>query len=412
MRAIWKQIRITGGYQEGPIGANPTIPERQLIDDISSLEDEYERISGAPPENLSHWNAGPLYRKRLLPLIFGEGDEDILDYIFSDELPDRGAITAKLGFGQFSHESVVTSSGTASISLILHHIATNIPRPIVFLGPTYFSAVHLARRLRLMHRIVPLEVLNLRFSIQATLGSDAITEPSIFWVTNPVYGTGQPYSERDIVFLRDLARAGHMLVLDECYALTSDIVAPNIWIPEAVISVCSPHKALNVNAVKFSVVTASPCHALAMDHLADVVTGGLSTSTRTAIRHFASTDFERATNAMAAFVAEIHGLLVARVPQNVLGLSAGFNQPFMTMNFFGVHAELGWDRQFLRQVLWNTGATMIPACRNWMNPKIGFAFRINLARASAQFWPALARACQFLSSFCGLPGAQQFESGR
>jgi histidinol-phosphate/aromatic aminotransferase/cobyric acid decarboxylase-like protein len=371
------------------------IPERQLIDDIDRLEAEYQQHTGVPPENLSHWDAGAAYHARLLPLSV-QSDEDILDYIFSDALPDRYAVAAKLGFE--AGEPVITNSGTASISLVLHFIASAFRRPVIFLGPTYFSAVHLARRLMIAHDIVSLDIGDGQFSVSNTLKSIELGEQSMLWITNPVYGTGHPYVESDIQLLAKLVAAGHHLILDECYAAPKDLLGPRLFVDDRVISISSPHKALNVNAVKFSMVIASRENAASMDHLTDLVTGSLSASTRSALKHFMSDDYDRAISVLNQFTAEARRTLVAMIAPQVLGLLPPNESPFLTLNIPNLSAELGWDREFLRRLLFASGATVIPACRNWMNAEVGFAFRVNLARSGPQFWNALARAAKYLIS--------------
>lgn len=377
------------------------IPERQLVDDIAALEDAFAARHGYPPENVSHWDPGEPYRAAVTSLVPVGSPGDLIGYIFSDEVQAPGILPLKLGFDPRRYASVVTPNGTTAISLLLHHFSQSDRTAIRFLGPVYFSAVHLARRLGIRHSVSPLLWTDGGgFSLRRTLEQPGGAPEGVLWVTNPVYGTGCRLADEDVETLRTLVRGGrHTVVVDEAYATEGQRIGPALAAAAEhdVFGIYCPHKTVNVNGLKFAAVVAPTVPAAALDQLTDVVCGGLTPSNRAAMRHYSSDGFADLVSLSQKFVDSARDELPAVVPTGMCSLSSVGTGPFVTVNNPRVPAELGWDVQLLGRLAEETGATFIPTCRNWMSPATGLGFRVNLCRASPRFWQSLARLCHALN---------------
>jgi len=365
------------------------------------LEEEFTARHGYAPVNVSYWDPGDPYRATIAPLLLDDSRSNLIDYIFSDDVQPLGAVVKALGFDPDRYESVITSNGTTAISLLMHYFGARANITIRFLGPVYFSAVHLARRLNIPHVIDPLIWDDGRFSLRQTLELHPLLNGSVLWITNPIYGTGVQLSQEDIDVIRNHAKDGVTVVFDEAYAIEEQRIGPSLCPPATMFGIYSPQKSINVNGLKFATLVTPLESATALHQLTDIVCGGLTPSNRAAIKHYLSPSY-------AALVAESHRFvqcaklrLNALVPPYLRTISLNAAGPFITVNNPAVSAERGWDLSFLRRMADETGATFIPTCRNWMSADTGLGFRVNLCQSSEHFWQALGRLCDVLTSISG-----------
>ncbi|MBC7794782.1 MAG: aminotransferase class I/II-fold pyridoxal phosphate-dependent enzyme [Clostridia bacterium] len=144
-------------------------------------------------------------------------------------------IATKLGYDSDAYSSVITSNGTTAISLLLHHISNHPRTGILFLGPVYFSAVHLARRLGIQHRVAPIVWTTASsFSLRKTFELLGETREKFLWVTNPIYGTGCRLPDEDFKTLRQLIdHERHTVIVDEAYATQEQLIGPALSVDGA-----------------------------------------------------------------------------------------------------------------------------------------------------------------------------------
>ena len=166
------------------------------------------------------------------------------------------------------------------------------------------------------------------------------------------------------------------------------------------VGIYTPHKALCVNGLKFSIIAFHPDLEDFFDDWADVLFGGLSLSSSAAIGHFLSAEFDNYRNAFICSIETArawHNDLLAEY-EGCIKTDDRSRGHFLTVYFPFIDAKLGNSIPFIEAVIEATGAAFIPGNRSGFNPEAGFCFRVNLAQDSSQFRGALARLYRYLSS--------------
>jgi hypothetical protein len=213
------------------------------------------------------------------------------------------------------------------------------------------------------------------------------------WITNPVYNTGVYSLEECANELLTMAEQGTLIVLDETLALTPTVFANVLGGHPNVIGIYTPHKAICVNGLKFSIVTFHSDLEDFFDDWGDVLFGGLSISAVTAISHFLSPEFDAYREAFLTSIERTRGwhnkLLAAYADRIVTDI--GSRGHFLTTYFPSVGAALGSSLSFIEATIDATGAAFIPGNRSGFDPAFGFCFRVNLAPDSPKFRGALSR---------------------
>ena len=87
--------------------------------------------------------------------------------------------------------------------------------------------------------------------------------------------------------------------------------------------------------------------------------------------------------------------IVGRYP-NVIETDHQSIGNFITCYVHQIPGSNGNSEEFLRDLFWHTGACLIPAVRSYVNPDLGFSFRVNLARACPQFYSAISRVAALI----------------
>jgi aspartate/methionine/tyrosine aminotransferase len=219
------------------------------------------------------------------------------------------------------------------------------------------------------------------------------------WVTNPVYCTGNYLSESDVGFLDSLLADGVTVVGDECLSINGYELGRKLGHSERFLGIYSPHKSVSVNAVKFAAVVFDAKYEEFFDSWADVLAGGLSASSYTAILHFLGDNFPPYQASFLCYTSRVRENVVRIIRERGMHIETDEHSlgHFMTCYAPQVLGGKGNDKAFLRELVWNTGAILIPGLRNHFSPSLGFSFRINLARESPQFYSAFHRIIEYLA---------------
>jgi hypothetical protein len=91
-------FRITGDYPALRAKQNPMLlsPEYQFVDAIRAVEDDYSIGHGAPPFDVSYWDAGRLFVVHILPHLGPAPYEHAVEYIRASGLPEVASMALQL----------------------------------------------------------------------------------------------------------------------------------------------------------------------------------------------------------------------------------------------------------------------------------------------------------------------------
>jgi len=321
----------------------------------------------------------------------------IIPYTFSCQLKNIRSVLTKLGAQEDRHRGVVTPSNSASILCALRWMKSLQPRRIVALCPCYFTVFQAGECFGM-----PMQIAHLKRSdgvLRIPGPSAAIwRNPSVLWLTNPVYGGGTYFHPDDIIFVTDLLKKGWFVVVDECLALPGRELIRTLGHYPNFVSIYSPHKAICVNGIKFSVVVFNRRYQTFMDRWCDVWYGGLGTSSLMAISHYLSYNYDKYAERFLAEVApqrKVFNRLCAQFGAENDSRAEGH---FVTCYFPKLSSRYGYSNAFLKTLMDKTGGSIICGNRARYSREFGFSFRVNLARKGPSFIPTLHRTVAYLAT--------------
>ena len=391
---------IIGDYPKfagGPLDSGQ-ITEYEDLDLVEAVAERYEDEHGAQPLNLSHWDPSPDFRSTLDPWLSLDTKMDPVNYVYSYTMDSTDDILRRLGFDPATKSCLVTPCGTTSMLCAVNWTATRSKR-LTILNPFYFPALHQAKQ-----RGLAIDHLFMRRHDRSySLPDGALNAPSCpVWLTSPVYCTGVRLSHDDKTRLLRFLENGGTLIADECLAVDGEELGRSLGHFPTFVGIYSPHKAVCLNGMKFSVIVFDRKDETFFNQWADVLYGGLGASTVMAIRHYLSADFARYGKSFTSETArslETVKKLAALCPAGELDRDTAGH--FVTFYIPSLPATLGTDQAFLWDLVRASGALAISGLRNHFDPSCGFCFRINLALDDAAFRGALGRTMRFLAVHAG-----------
>src|SRR5205823_1306156 len=124
-------------------------------------------------------------------------------YRFSYQIKETNPVIVKLGGVADVHGGLFTPSSTSSIICILNWLQSRKRRNIIAVCPAYFSLFQACRRFNLTIQRVYMKRQNGGFALPP---ADSLIwrEPSVLWLTSPVYSAGVYLSAQDISFVEGL----------------------------------------------------------------------------------------------------------------------------------------------------------------------------------------------------------------
>lgn len=266
--------------------------------------------------------------------------------------------------------------------------------------PSYFSLTHACRRFGLTLNRAYLKRSNGGFTLPPA-NSSIWREPSVLWLTNPVYGAGVYLSKADVLFISGLLKSGWTVVADECLALPGQELIRMLGEHKNFVSIYSPHKSVCINGIKFSVVLFSRKHLAFMERWADVWYGGLGCSSSLAIIHFLSANFDSYQSIFLRSIARQRKIVDQLCTKSYVETDAKAKGHFVSCYFPTLSSRLGNSRMFLEKLVNSTGGSVISGNRSRFGREFGFSFRVNLARGGARFRPTLSRIIEQVTSCAG-----------
>lgn len=378
------------------------ISELGTISYLKGLARRYESETGTAPFELSHWDPSEETARELLRHLSLPPAPPTSPYIYSYYLDVQEQILRRLGVRDKSQTCLFVHAGTSAILFAAWWLKSLKISRVVVLCPTYFPVFYSAQMMGLDCLRVYMRRRRGMWQLPREEVTAAVREaPSAtaVWVINPTFCTGSYFDEADVEFLNTLLGQGVAVVADECLAMNGMEVGGRLRQNGRLLSLYSPHKAVCLNAVKFAALVFHVEHRLFFEEWTDVLVGGLSSSSYTAILHFLGDNFAHYQSAFMHRVEAAREMVLRIIGACEAGIESDENPVgyFMSCYAPAIPGDAGSDEEFLRRLVFDTGALVIPGVRNHFDPRLGFNFRVNLARACPQFYASLHRVCDFLA---------------
>jgi hypothetical protein len=374
------------------------IPELDCLDLIEDLEHDYLDAFGSRPINVSHWDPSDSFTKALTVFLDLPIEWSAVNYMFSyttgTSIGASEGIAAAFGYDEAASGALITPSGTVSIVCAVNWIAAMGFKKLNVLFPAYFSLIHICERcgIEVIPHYMP------RLSDSFSIPDITASTPGVVWISNPTYSTGVYYPDTEIEKIRALLELGWYVVADECLALSGLELGRKLSAYPRFIGIYAPHKAICVNAVKFSALCFDIRFQRFFNHWADVLYGCLGLSTRAGVAHYLSDKFQQYQSRFLERLSSPRHF-IAGICQSTSAASLDVNSigHFATCYFLTLPALLGDDGIFLKRTINASGASFIPGNRNHFDPTFGFNFRINFGQDSTMFRGAICRLIDFLT---------------
>jgi aspartate/methionine/tyrosine aminotransferase len=376
------------------------ISELEGLDFLEILAEKYEDSTGLPPFDLSHWDPSDETIRYLTKYLILPPPPLYAPYVYPYYVGAQERVIQRLGFREETRNCLFAQAGTNATLLATWWLKVlNIDR-ILVLCPAYFPVFYSAEMLGIPCTKIYLDRTNGEWRLPVEQIKTAVQEsPSntAIWVTNPIYCTGVYFSDPDIEFLNSLIGEGIKIVADECLSIGGKEIGRHLGDSSNFLGFYSPHKSICMNAIKFAAIIYDSKYEEFFDHWSDVILGGLTSSNHSAIFHFLSDNFPNYQTAFFHRIEEARERIekIVTTDSNLFETDKNFSGHFMMLYAPEISAIKGRDKLFLEQLIFDTGATIIPGPRNHFDLKFGFSFRINLARGSPQFFSAFKRLIRF-----------------
>ena len=333
---------------------------------------------GYPSVNLSTWNSGSEYKEQLKNILKLDNGIDIFDYQYYFQEDARKKLAYKLGFSaedckkEFFHALTQSTLSIATIAVLLSRMETKLG----IISPYYFSVPDCCDDLKLPYTIFAdfMEDINESFDVDLLLKSDC----TAFWFTSPLNSCSIYFGQRVTDGIQKLLDAGKLVILDESLCINGRELSRTFGIQENLIYIYSPHKALGIQGIKFSVLVAHKKFYDDIDSLGDSYGGSLNYSCQQGYFHFISPNFDECMTVYNKFWQK--NLSAAR---QVL---ASYSFASLSAETYGHYAMIFIDSTLddrcfvdaMKQLMREKGYFVYPGVMQCFDPKHHFCFRINL----------------------------------
>lgn len=330
------------------------------------------------PVNLSYWNSGSDYKKKLSAVIKLSGKSDLFDYQYYFPKSIEKDIARKLGFSDEAYEKsffAPLSQSTLSIATMAIFLKKHNQK-VGIIEPVYFSVQDCFDDLSVPYQLFGdyMEKINSTFDAEELLQSDC----TAFWFTSPVNSCSIYFTEKVTKGIQKLLDAGKMVILDESLSVNGFELSRVFGAQENLLYIYSPHKALGLQGIKFSYIVVHKKYYDDIDSLEDIYGGSLNYSCQEGAEHFVSENFDECLNVYSSFWKEnllkVKALVkdydFVRIPPETFGHYAMIfiDQPVDDKNFL----------EAMKQLMKDTGYFVYPGIMQGFKAEKGFCFRVNM----------------------------------
>ena len=365
------------------------------LDDIYEIFLKISKIKIENITNLSDWQVSDYYEKKMLEKLDIIRLNDFVKYEYTYTLNNKllKKLRKKLNINEHQ-DLIITNNNTVSLLMIANLIKQLNCKKVCIIKPMYFSVYE---DLKLLN--VPYECKSIKFKKNKFIlpDIDELKQFDYIWLTSPVFSSSVYYSIDNIAILKTLKQHGKIIIVDEAYSyLTKNLSSNNFF---ADITVLSPNKVLNINALKFSVIIFNKQFKSIFEHWSDVIQGNLSISNVESINHFLSANYQQCLEFNEKFITnalkEVKNLLIQYPCFKLFKPSHG--NMIMIYNP-QIDFDIYMKENFFQELMISTNAYILPGVFHDYTDSNGFCFRINLCLYNKKdFIVKLHSVLQYLS---------------
>ena len=379
------------------------INEIFVLDEIFSLEQKTEKKFGIPIPNISHWDSSYTFQKHMAQILVLP-DASLpwnYYYTYSFSVKDHQQVLKNLGVlpeNLHSTMGLLLQSSTIAIVNMVNLLVQLKQKKLCILQPAYFSVASCCSMFSLEydteqiiftdnHPRIPINQI-------ITGGYDCI------WITSPIFCTGYYPDEEYLKDIDALRSTGMILVFDESLALPGRELIRSFPINSKSFAIYSPHKAISINGLKFSVLVCDKIYEDFLEQWVDIFSGALSGSNRDAVFHYISPNYLNACYPAYKSYIDKAKKAVNKIVEQFPFASMLPNTEGHYINIF-IDSKLRGnqgDLALLSDVIPNSMASFIPATLNGFDCSQGFGFRVNLTGDFKELEGAVGRIMRYFST--------------
>lgn len=374
-----------------------------VMDEIFSLEQKVGQEYGIPIPNVSFWDSSVAFQKQMAKALILPPSSLPWNYYYTYSIPekDRLKVLKNLGISLSQLQStmgLLLQSSTIAIVNMVNLLVHYNYKKLCILQPAYFSVASCCSMLSLKYETEQISFVNEHPKIPV----DIIKSKNYdcIWITSPIFCTGYYFDDsilKDIIYLKSL---GMTLIFDESLALPGKELVRSFQIDKKTFAIYSPHKAISINGLKFSVIVCDKSYEDFLEQWVDVFSGALSGSNRDAVFHYISPNYLN-----GCF--PIYKEYINHAKKSIINVIKQY--PFVSMlpNTYGHYINLFTDLKIhegcelinlVNDIIHTSLASFIPATLNGFDSNQGFGFRINLTGDILEIEGAVGRILKYLSS--------------
>lgn len=367
------------------------------IEKIREIENKTELITQSPVFDISHWNCGKNYQDYIYQYLEIPIVDSLFDYIYSYEITQKihENVRRKLNIVDKNFKSIFFSSSTLAIVNIANFFQKKECKRVCILQPSYFSVVPCMKSFGIEIKNQELEYDGNRFSIPIKkllkYNFDAV------WVTSPVACTNLYFDNKEIEKLNNLLEKQVFVICDESLAPLGMELSPKLLKCQHLISIHSPHKVIGTNATKFSCIIAHEHQQEFFEKWTDLFAGGLTVSSKAAIMHFLSPNYNFVLEKGMQYVTETYRQVIELLDKHnnffTYTSSPGI---YMTIFFKYLPFKVSLELSFIKNLILKTNISLLPGYLEGYFEELGFCFRINLTLDRSSLLLALNKVILYL----------------
>lgn len=372
------------------------------IEEIEDIEMGFFHECGRHPLNISGWGVSKEFEAKMLGVLDIPDVEDWIGYQYTYCISDtvNSVVKYKLGLEVFSEDicPVYFMNNTIAIMNVANFLQKKGIKKQGIVNPAYFSVKQSASICRIE---------SIDFSLFRAGGLWHIPVQEILsqgvqaiWITSPIFSTGEYYSDQNIHEIEYLLANNVMVIIDESFCLLGNELFPKLHPNANIVSIYSPHKAICINGLKFSVVLCSSVYRDFFEQWSDVLSGNLPPSSICAISHFLTENFDYCKASFLEFINPAKEYAIAHIHEyDNLQFSEISIGNLATLFITNIKASEISSANFTALLMRRTFAYFLPGFLHGFYGPLESCFRINFALDSKDFRAALIRILDFIRDF-------------
>lgn len=381
-----------------------SIDEINMMDAISSLEEDAREKFNIPIYNVSHWDSSITFQNKMNQVISLPKPALPWNYCYSYTISDqvRQLVLNNLGIplNRLPETMVLLmQSSTIAIINIINLLVHYQKKKLCILQPSYFSVAACCAAFSLNYNTEEITFQN--GQPQIPTNKILSREYDCVWITSPVYCTGCYFNTTFIKEILRLKSNGLMIVIDESLALPGKELLRTIPIDLNVLTIYSPHKSIAINGLKFAAIVCNKYHEEFLEQWLDVFSGPLLGSNRDAVFHYISPNYlVKCVPVYEEYIGErkkdIQQVVEMFPFASMLPCTNGhYINIFTGFQFRKSEKILG----ILRDIIHNSMVSFFPGTLNGFSPKQGLNFRVNLTGDPMALPDAVGKILAYLEKY-------------